>query len=210
MPTTSVEITSQASETLQALSDKIGENGVIAGGAVRDLLLGREPKDYDIFTFSEDYYNNLFDRFDDSEEMPIKSETDEYGRSRQKQDGVKITNCTAHNKTVQVQIIHIPLVSSPMEVLKRFDFTINMVAYYQGRIILPLPAQTAINEKRLTFNCNHRMAFDMTPQGTVRHLIRRAYYLSGKLDLELPMYTVLAIYDKYPYDVDLEFEDRHF
>jgi len=210
MPSTNVEITSQVSETLQRLSDKIGENGVIAGGAVRDLLLGREPKDYDIFTFSEDCYNSLFNRFDDPEEMPIKSETDEYGRGRQKQDGVKITNCTAHNKTVQVQIIHIPRVISPEGVLRRFDFTINMVAYHRGKIIIPSAAERAFDEKRLSFNCEHHMAFDMSPQKTVRHLIKRAYYLSGKLGLELPIYTMLAIYDKYPYDLDLEFEDRNF
>jgi hypothetical protein len=208
-------ITSQVSEILQRLSDKIENNGTIAGGAMRDLLLDREPKDYDIFLFSKTYYDSLFnspfDCFYNPKEVCDESETgetDRYGQNALGESGVRVANCTAYDRPVQ--LIYVPRTITPEKVIEQFDFTINMVAYYQDSIIFSPAAEEAIKERKLIFNSQHHVAFDASPQKIVQRLIRRAEYLSEKLNLELPMSTIQSIYDKYPYDMDLDFENRNF
>ena len=42
--------------------DYIGDKGVIAGGAVRDIVMERIPKDYDIFIFGETDFIEIIER----------------------------------------------------------------------------------------------------------------------------------------------------
>lgn len=131
---------SYVQQALDQLKDKNFEAFVV-GGSVRDLFLGREPKDYDLTTnatpeqiqsvFPDTLYNNAFGtvvvRITDKENIRHEIEVTPYRAESTYSD-------QRHPDAVQFGV-------SLEEDLKRRDFTINAMAYDGKAIIDPFDGQ---------------------------------------------------------------------
>lgn len=96
------------------------ESAYIAGGAVRDLIRGRMPKDYDIYFRTEDAMNTV------TREVEWESRSKMADFRVQSSDDIwrltLIRNYT-HERT-KGQLITL-MYGAPEEVVQRFDFTVN-------------------------------------------------------------------------------------
>lgn len=136
---------SRVTETLE----KASFDAYLVGGCVRDLLLGRTPKDWDITTnakpeeiqglFEETYYNNTFGTVgvvdEETEDERLKViEVTPYRTEGSYSDGRR-------PDSVEFGV-------SLEEDLKRRDFTINAIAYspHKGHIIDPHKGQNDLKD----------------------------------------------------------------
>jgi len=203
----------------KAIVDKIinyiKKRGVVAGGAVRDIVLGRIPKDYDVFIFGlEDFHHiikikGIFDRIPTETENPFASKYPSM---------FEVYNTTLSGNPVQ--IIWNPNylgtgskswwsrysdTLTGEEVVGGFDFTINMM-YVDSKKQYHITdeAETALKKRLIVFNKNHSSAL-AGPMASVNHLFRRMVYLADKLGFTIDSKAVDNIYKKYtPYDKEME------
>jgi hypothetical protein len=141
-------------EVFAEFSSLISTPCVMAGGAVRDHLLGREPRDFDLF---------VFDAFDHSPlskfRRIVPHWTVGYGTSR-------VT--TYEWLGVEVQIVRWPGTSDVESLLGTFDWNVCLFAY-DGREFTK-----RMDERDIRAGKPLRLQFTEDPNGTLRRGYRFA------------------------------------
>lgn len=175
--------------------DKLKENnyeGYLVGGCVRDFVLGKEPKDYDICTnalpeqITEIFKDNkllLHGLKHGTITIVLDSECYEittYRIDKDYKDG-------RHPETVE-------FTTDLVEDLKRRDFTINAMAYdiYKNEIVDPFNGLEDIKNKRIKCVGN---ATDRFTEDALR--IMRALRFASVLNFDIEKDTKQAIFDLY-------------
>jgi putative nucleotidyltransferase with HDIG domain len=177
-------------EALVASLEKSGFEAFLIGGCVRDLLLGKEPKDWDITTnatpekiqdiFPESFYENEFGtvgvKTDAEDETLAVVEITPYRLESEYKDARRPESVT--------------WAASLEEDLARRDFTINAIAYSASRdeLVDPHGGQDDLMRKSITAvgDAKERFAED-----ALRML--RAVRLSAELDFTIEAETTAAI-----------------
>lgn len=181
----------QAVSRVTEILEKAGFEAYLVGGCVRDLICGKQPKDWDVTTnakpeeiqglFEETYYNNDFgtvgvvnaetkdDRLKVIEVTPYRT------------DGIYSDNRRPDSVSFGVSL---------EEDLKRRDFTMNAIAYSvsQGHIIDPHKGQNDIKDKivRAVGDPNERFQEDALR-------MMRAIRLAAELSFGIEQKTFEAI-----------------
>lgn len=181
---------SQVTTTLESA----GYEAYLVGGCVRDLLLGKEPKDWDVTTnarpeniqelFEETYYNNTFGTVG-----VVSPET-----TNERLKVVEVTPYrTEHGYSDARRPDHVEFSTNLKDDLKRRDFTVNAIAYSisQGQLVDLFQGQKDITEKRLTAVGDPRERFG---EDALRML--RAIRLSVELGFTIEHGTYGAILEK--------------
>jgi len=142
------DIPSPVTEVLDALESS-GFEAFLVGGCVRDLLIGREPKDWDITTnakpeqiqeiFPDSFYENTFGT------VGVKT--------RSEDDRMKIVEVTPYRLESEYSDNRHPdkvTFSTKIEDdLLRRDFTINAIALSKGQIVDPYKGQEDLASKTI-------------------------------------------------------------
>lgn len=183
---------------IKALLKIVGNKGAIAGGAVRDIVLEQEPKDYDMFIYRIDDFIKIATKYSFTERINTTEpeSVNQYGATNGDRSLI-IGECEMFGKPIQMIYIAGVNHQTPYDVIIDFDFTINMMAYVDGEIYISDPAKLALSTREICLNENHKMACGSTNENAARFLMKRASYLSRKLEMFLPHSTIDAIYDKY-------------
>jgi hypothetical protein len=205
-------------EIISKIIDHIQIGGVVAGGSVRDLVLKRIPKDYDIFIFEEIVFGEIVKKKGIFDEVPQKAKPVKPVNTCRYPSTFSVYNTTLDGKPVQ--IIWSPYYSERRnrdwfsmhkikttgeDVVMGFDFTINMIYVdSEKKVHITDEAKTAIQNKRIIFNQNHKSSY-ATALNTCEHLVKRMVYLADKLDFKVAPNTLSKIYNKYtPMEKDME------
>jgi len=187
----------------------IGSRGIVAGGAVRDLVLGRKPKDIDVFIFYEKDFRRIvkrgiFDKKPQKTERPFEAN---YPST------FEVYNTTLHGYPVQlIWNDHVEETFKKniraTDIINCFDFTINMMYIggkrnvFSPRVVLSTnifitdEAQESINERRIIFNPGHHSGISSSA-GTAKFLMKRMVYLACKLDFVIAPNTIQQVIEKY-------------
>ena len=201
-------------KVIDKIINYIGKRGVVAGGAVRDITLGRAPKDYDIFIFYRDDFEGLVTKKGIFDEIPTKAVSAFASRYP--------VSFWVYNTTLSglpIQIIWnskyteegspwwriYSKTTTGEEVVGGFDFTINMMYVDYKKIYhITNKATTALKKKKIVFNKNHSSGF-FEPMVSVDFLFHRMVYLANKLDFIIDSRAIANVYQKYqPYDEEME------
>jgi hypothetical protein len=196
-------------QNVKEIVDFVGERGIIAGGAIRDIILERTPKDYDLFIFKQTWYEEIVGQkgiFDKVPEPALQ-------QSASNMSILLYGNFLVYNTTLygqDVQIIYSPDFESSMKkghiteegIIQRFPFTVNMVyVNRKHKIIVGSASIKAFSQRQMIYNPNHRTS-SSRPCILVPHLYRRVFYLADKLGYTIPQATLDAI------DRDKDYEDE--
>lgn len=142
------------------LSERTG--GIVAGGCIRDIILGIAPKDYDVF-FSDTNRLEKINREWQSygfEHQPLSSiENMSYGKY-----GSVFRVFNTKYKGQRVQLIygqHIKYAKgNPVKIVKTFPFTVNQMYYDRKKgIQMTEAAKTALLERKIILNRDHKSAW---------------------------------------------------
>lgn len=183
-------------QEVRAVGEKLRDAGYeayLVGGCVRDLFIGREPKDWDLTTnarpeqiqelFPESFYTNDFGTVGVLRETEIES--------------LKIIEVTPYRTETEYSDKRRPdsvsFGDSLEEDLARRDFTINAIAYDEskGQIIDPYKGQKDITSRVLR---TVREPADRFEEDALR--LMRAVRLVAELDFALDTETAAAIKEK--------------
>lgn len=172
-----------------------GYEAYLVGGCVRDVLIGRKPKDWDVTTnatpeqiqevFPESFYTNDFGT------VGIKIETED--------ETLKIIEATPYRTesdyTDKRRPDSVSFGQSLEEDLARRDFTINAIAYDEskGQLIDPYKGQKDIEARVLRTVGDPELRFE---EDALR--LMRAIRLIAELDFALDSETAAAIQKKAP------------
>ena len=186
--------------------EQAGFEAFVVGGSVRDLILGREPKDWDITTsarpeeiqkiFPESFYENIFGTVGvKTENLQIKqpasnashSDTDRPNNQTTKQPNNQIIEVTTYRAESGYDDKRHPskisFVKTIQEDLARRDFTINAIALSAtGNIVDPFNGQDDLNRKTIRAVGNPRDRFG---EDALRML--RAVRFSAELRTPTPL-----------------------
>jgi tRNA nucleotidyltransferase (CCA-adding enzyme) len=185
-------IPQEALEVKEKLTNA-GYEAYLVGGCVRDLLIGRKPKDWDVTTnakpeaiqelFPDSYYTNDFGT------VGVLRETED--------PTLKIIEVTPYRTEGQYSDKRRPdsvsFGDSLEEDLARRDFTINAIAYeaFKGQIIDPYKGQKDIESRVLRTVRNPEERFE---EDALR--LMRAVRLVAELGFALDSETAAAIQSK--------------
>lgn len=195
-----IKLPSFVQTALQQLNAE-GFESFVVGGSIRDLYLGREPKDYDITTnappeqiqrvFEDTLYNNAFgtvavrlvDEAGERHEIevtPYRAEA-EYSDKR-------------HPDAVKFGV-------SLQEDLQRRDFTINAMAYDGTEFVDPFDGRSDCDAKviRTVGNAHERFGEDALR-------MMRAPRFAASLDFAIEKSTYAAIRDLSKYILEVSWE----
>ncbi len=181
----------QVPEQVNDMIHKLMEHGFeayIVGGCVRDMLLGREPEDWDITTSATPYeVKRIFKRTVDTGiahgTVTVLLDKNHYEVTTYRLDGEYEDN--RHPKEVS-------FTSSLMEDLKRRDFTINAMAYNEEEGFIDLFGGREDLEKGLV-RCVGS-AGERFDEDALR--ILRAVRFSAQLDFSVEEETLTALKSK--------------
>lgn len=171
--------------------DKLGRFGdiCIAGGAVRDSLLGRNPKDYDIFVFPNDFWDSRIGLTREIRQA-LSGYTTVTPFEQSSTHVVKTINFMTH--TVQIIVTN---ASDVYDLMDTFDWNVCMYAY---------------NGEFHTTDC-----LDNLEQGShlslhritrAKSTLRRGYRFSDRYGLIFPDDTLFQIMDRIREDARCENE----
>ena len=175
-------------ETLTAL-EQAGFEAFVVGGSVRDILLGREPKDWDITTnavpeeiqkiFPESFYENVFGTV--GVKVPPFMPT---GKESREEDVIEVTTYRAESGYDDKRHpSKVSFVRTIEEDLARRDFTINAIALSAtGSIIDPFNGQDDLKRKTIRAVGN---PIDRFGEDALRML--RAVRFSAELRTPIPL-----------------------
>lgn len=125
--------------------DEIIQPNYLVGGSVRDVLLGREPKDYDYATPM--LPDDIEQAVRDAGKRPFITGK-RFGTVGFKDDGKFIEVTTFRSETYgKTRKPDVAFVSSISEDLARRDFTINAIAQRNGKLIDPFNGRADIEAK---------------------------------------------------------------
>jgi poly(A) polymerase/tRNA nucleotidyltransferase (CCA-adding enzyme) len=182
-------------QTVEAVARKLEEGGFEAyfvGGSVRDLLIGREPKDWDITTnatpeeiqklFPDSFYENDFGT------VGVKTESEDPRLAV-----VEVTPYrTEEGYSDKRRPDKVTFGHSLEDDLARRDFTVNAIALdSQGHIVDPYKGQKDIEAKVIRAVGDPRVRFE---EDALR--LMRAVRLVGQLGFALDTETAAAIKEK--------------
>jgi tRNA nucleotidyltransferase (CCA-adding enzyme) len=183
-------------EAISKLSSALREHGYeayLVGGCVRDLLLGREPKDWDVTTnatpeqiqavFPDSFYEN------DYGTVGVKT-----GSEDAKLEIVEVTPYRLESGySDKRRPDKVEFGTSLLEDLARRDFTVNAIALDEskGQIVDPYDGQKDIKDKVVRAVGNPAERFD---EDALRML--RAVRLMAELGFAIDGETAAAIHDK--------------
>jgi len=170
--------------------EKAGFEAYLIGGCVRDLLINRTPKDWDVTTnanpeqiqsfFEETFYEN------DYGTVGVVNETEN--------ESLKVVEVTPYRLETTYSDARRPdsveFSQSLEDDLKRRDFTINAIAYSisRGEIVDPYNGQADIKSKSITAVGDPNERFE---EDALRML--RAVRLSAELNFTIESKTSVAI-----------------
>jgi len=197
----------------------IGPQGIIAGGAIRDLVLGHAPKDYDIFLHKEPDFKKIVSRKGIFDKMPEEVKIPSKHNYPASFTTFFLYNTTLKGCPVQIiwskeyvapEVAHIwrrkfGFKPTGEEIVYGFDFTINMMYVdHNKRVFITDDAKVAMKKKKIIFNRTHKASFS-NRLDIVEHLFKRMVYLADKLDFVIECDTIDRIYCAYtPKDYDIE------
>ena len=182
----SMRIPENAAVILKGLSEA-GYEAYVVGGCVRDSLLGREPKDWDITTSARPeqvkaVFAHTIDTGIEHGTVTVMIGKEGYEVTTYRIDGEY--EDSRHPKEVQ-------FTSQLLEDLKRRDFTINAMAYNEKVGLVDLfKGREDLNKKLIKTVGN---PYDRFNEDGLRMI--RAIRFSSKLDFTIEKETLLAIYD---------------
>lgn len=168
--------------------EKAGFEAYLVGGCVRDLLLGREPKDWDIATnakpeeiqklFPDSVYENKFGT--------VGVKTDSVNKQLKV---VEVTTFRLEDKyTDKRHPDEIKFAKTIEEDLARRDFTINALAFKNNEVIDPYVGQKDLKDKLIRTVGNPTERFD---EDALR--LMRAVRFATELDFKIEKITADAI-----------------
>jgi len=172
---------------IKTLANFIGKRGVVCGGCCRDMILDREPKDYDIFIFSENDIHKI------AQQLKAKLKH-HYTRG-----STSIIYCTEiHGKEVQL-VYGSYLGSNVKQVISGFPYTICQFWYdiNTNQIDSTSLARKSIQDKTLIFNKQGHISGIEDKQTLRTFLILKGTYLAEKLNLAILPNSIEDIYKKY-------------
>lgn len=185
------KIPKEVTEVSQTLK-KAGFEAYLVGGCVRDLLIGKEPKDWDFTTnatppeiqslFDETFYENDFGT------VGVVSETDN--------EAVKVVEVTPYRSEGEYKDARRPesveWAKTLSEDLERRDFTVNAVAYdiEKDQFVDEHGGQEDIKKKLLRAVGDPKERFK---EDALRMM--RAVRLSAELDFAIEVETANAIFE---------------
>jgi hypothetical protein len=163
-------------EVYNSLAPKLSFLGqiYIAGGAVRDTLLGRKPKDYDLFILGEPSETVAYpDKFKQFCELQLSLKTFENNLEWHKSEPFLLTNIQLDSET-EVQIMHRNL-NTVHELLDTFDWDISQFAFGADGITAKRAVATIKEGEYLNL---HKITF---PAST----LRRGYRFSERFGMRI-------------------------
>lgn len=212
---------------LRAIAEEIGEEGVICGGAVRDVKLGYTPKDYDIFFYKKESHRKFMEpkSWKTLEVEWIDARPKGIGAYESFDDAQLLVVDGKFEHNVDFQLIWWDLdCKTPTDVVAGFDYTINMMAYDESGFCLDPRASEAISKGELIFNPLCQMVtFDVCNMGKeatgygvglrrgkkhssdeknryiVEHLIKRGMRFVEKLGLDFAPENIQEMLTTYPF-----------
>jgi len=144
----------------------------VAGGAIRDLHLDLQPKDYDIFFWDEASFKKAISSFNFRE----------CNQSYPDKENWMIAEGVVEGESVQL-IYHPDREAGHEAVIEQFDYTINMASWTSEGLHTPPEFLEAIKNRELVIN---PLRANFVPYGRheVMSLLKRGKYLSKKLTIE--------------------------
>lgn len=171
--------TNDTLDNLRHLSKAIQDMGCIAGGAIRDYILGRQPKDYDIFLFNvvdNDSFYDVVSEICRNLEIPHRGSYDQDLRCLMLNGEHKVYHAiqqpcpcidgwsdydskdfiypaTVSHQGLQIQFIARKCTAdSSIDIVHGFDFTVNMGAYTNQGLMVSEEMRQAIDSQIIRFN----------------------------------------------------------
>lgn len=156
-------------------------NGILAGGAVRDYVLGIKPNDYDYFYGSDEYqkiHNDLI-QLKNRGGVIVKTSKKYTGRDGQ----VWASPTTVNIRGKKVQLIsftrsssgRLDMLNRIRMILSNFDYTINMLAEYEEVIYqfvlsdIKTANHNSVNWKvEPLYTSEWRSIYDLAPQAALQ------------------------------------------
>lgn len=166
----------------------IGLSGCVAGGAIRDCLLDRTPKDYDIFLFDTEAHS-LMTFVDNLHQHGVKRVGTNAKAAGYTHRYLPVLNAKLRGMDLQF-VVSSNLVPGNMhevvsQVVDRFAFTVSMGACDEdGDFVIPQCTREAMDKREIIVNPNF-INHDMNGQSRARmleSLLERGHYLADKLD----------------------------
>ena len=207
-------------QIVREIVDYIGERGMVAGGAIRDILLGLTPTDYDIFVYTHKAFDELIKEkgiFD----YPFEPAGGQHMYAGDAGCSFTVYNSKLHGQDVQLiyctayeewdygdgfpfgpfQEAKLIKVLSAREIVYRFPFMVNMAyADHNRKIVVTEEARYAMKRKEMIFSGHHRNSNSLMPGDVVvEHLYKRLFYLAHKLGYTIPQATLDQICEKYDF-----------
>ena len=174
-------------DIIKTLAEFIGKRGVVCGGCCRDVVMGREPKDYDIFIFSENDIHKI------GKQLNAKL------KHHHTKNNVSIIYY-AILKGKEVQLVYGDYLGNNVEkVISGFPFTICQFWYDRDskQVVSTSLAEQAIKHKTLVFNKQGHVSGILDKKTLRTFLILKGSYLAEKLELTIPPNSIVEIYEKY-------------
>lgn len=118
------------------LRDMAEKKAALVGGAIRDALSGKTPKDYDWFYFTDNSFRAAKDQLLAKEGFRVVKENERHSRFEKNGTVIDVT------KTVYKSLI---------QLLEECDFTISKVAYYGNAMVVGNHFEKDLEDRKLIF-----------------------------------------------------------
>lgn len=177
-------------DLLGPLSEVIGAPVVLAGGAVRDALLERPIKDYDLFVSHKAYWSGLITELVRSGIIPkgefnLITTYDECDTPFGREVGMILTWML---EGIEVQLIFLKgfeVTATPEDFTNRMDFGMSRVAYCQGKFHIDQSFYRDVQNRTFTYLRGNPRLDDLT----------RSFKRFERLHDKYPGYIMLLPHD---------------